>query len=361
MRLFDRQRQSTNAPTLPGTEQAVPSGTLRMLRPDELVPSGNNPRHLFDPEPLLALKDNIREHGVLVPITVYLQKGETRYSILDGQRRHRCCQELRSEGHDIEIPANVVVPPSKIASLVYMFSIHNIREAWELMPTALGLATVMEELDETDSRRLATLTGLSEPQIERCKKLLAFPERFQNMSLDPDPTTRIPGNLWIEAYPVLELVAEQLPDMVKTFTRDGITDLLVSKYKNKGIKSVIHLRRIIEAYDLAETSRAKLDVVDRLRDFLLDERMETRTAFDGFVMDNRRIQGAINACEDFVRDLQRMKLDNTLDRDELRNALLSVRSYADELIQKLEGTDPPAVDETVGNEDQCSLPLDPSS
>src|SRR5713226_4172434 len=188
-------------------EEVIPRpGVLMRLDPEDIKPSLNNPRHLFDPNELEDLKKSIHEKGVLVPITVYKPKGQTKYSILDGERRYRCVVQLNAEDRDLDLPANVVEPPTKIAGLLYMFNIHNFREAWELMPTALGLKIVIEELGEDDTKALVRLTGLSDAKVERCKKLLLFPEQFQLMSLDPDPTTRIPSNFWIEALPVLDLV-----------------------------------------------------------------------------------------------------------------------------------------------------------
>lgn len=125
------------------TVKVVPRGVLQDLLPEQIVPSKNNPRLLFDPEPLNDLRNNIRQHGVLVPITVYPLKGQEKYGILDGERRHKCCVDLQAEGLSLTIPANIVEPPTKIAGLLYMFSIHNFREQWELMPTALSLQTVM--------------------------------------------------------------------------------------------------------------------------------------------------------------------------------------------------------------------------
>src|SRR5256885_3229756 len=214
------------SPTPPVAE-IIPTGALMQLSPDDIKPSSHNPRHLFDRPELETLKKNIRDNGVLVPITVYQPKGQTKFSILDGERRYRCVVELRDEGHtldgkELSIPANVVEPPSKLAGLLYMFSIHNYREAWELMPTALGLKVVIQELHEEDTRALAKLTGLSEPQVERCKKLLRFPEKFQRMSLDPDPKARIPSNFWIEALPVLELIDKELPKLSKELGRDRL-------------------------------------------------------------------------------------------------------------------------------------------
>lgn len=339
-------------PQQPVIPQVVPSGRLRHLSPDEVKPSLNNPRHLFDPDQLKELKDNIAEHGVLVPITVYQTKGQAKFSILDGERRYRCVVELISEGRgekdgeSLKLPANVVEPPSRIAGLLYMFSIHNFREAWELMPTALGLKIVMDELEENDNKTLAKLTGLSEPQIERCKKLLTFPERFQQLSLDPNPVTRIPSNFWIEALPVLDLAMETLPS-IQQLGRNRATEKLVEKYRDKKIKSVIHFRRIMESYDLTEDDPAtRASVIRKLEEFFLNPMLETRAAFDPFIVDKKRIQSALAACEEFIVQLQKFRLRFTADDDERRNlrtALKEVRAYCKSLEQALTGSDDPEV------------------
>lgn len=336
----------------PEIPQITPAGKLRQLKPEEIKPSANNPRLLFDPDQLDELKKNIAQHNVLVPITVYQAKGQTKFSILDGERRYRCVVELNREGHldkngqPLKLPANVVEPPTKIAGLLYMFSIHNFREAWELMPTALSLKIVMQELEVADNKALSKLTGLSEPQIERCKKLLTFPERFQELSLDPDPTTRIPSNFWIEALPVIDLAMREVPSLGE-LGRDRATDKLVDKYRARKIKSVIHFRRIMESYDLSEgDARSRASVLRRVEEFFLDPSLETRAAFDGFVVEKKRVQTALAACGAFLDQLQRLKLRYTADDDErtqLRNALREVREYCKSLEQALRGSDDPEV------------------
>jgi hypothetical protein len=234
-----------------------------------------------------------------------------------------------------------------------MFNIHNFREAWELMPTALGLKIVIEELGENETQSLAKLTGLSETQVERCKKLLLFPERFQQMSLDPDPKTRIPPNFWIEALPVLDLTQKELPQLFAEFGRDNITDKLVEKYRNKKIKSVIHFRRIMESYDLSEDDRnLRARVVRRLENFLLDPSLETRAAFDEFVVDQRRTKNALDVCDNFLASLQRLRLTYTTDdadRDQLGKALRHVEAYCKSLYRALEGRDEPLPKEVSEN------------
>jgi len=340
-------------PTIqPQIPQIVPTGSLQHLDPQDIKPSPNNPRMLFDPDQLAELKKNIAEHGVLVPITVYQPKGQKKFSILDGERRFRCVRELASEGHrdqhgqPLRLPANVVEPPSKIAGLLYMFSIHEYREAWELMPTALSLKIVMEELGVEDNKALSKFTGLSEAQIERCKKLLEFPEHFQKLSLDPDPATRIPSNFWIEALPVINLASTEIPRL-KDLGRDKATEKLVEKYRARKIKSVIHFRRIMESYELSEGERdTRTAVLRRIEEFFLDPSLETRAGFDQFIVGKKRIQGALSACAEFIKQLQGLKLRFTADDDEraeLRKALREVQQYCKSLEQALRGSDDPEI------------------
>ena len=329
----------------------IPQSSLKKLKVSQIKPSSNNPRLLFDPVPLSELKENIRQHGVLVPITVYEVRGQNFYAILDGQRRYQCCVDLEKEGKEITIPANIVDPPNKIAGLLFMFSIHNFREQWELMPTALSLKVVMEALGEQDSEKLSKLTGLSQPQVERCKILLNFPEKFQELSLDPDPTTRIPSNFWIEANPILDLTEETLPTLTKKLGRDGITDKLVEKYRGKRIKSVIHFRRITEAYELSEENKNQRSrIIERLDEYITNPQLETRAAFDEFVVDNRRIQTVISACDEFISQIKRAKVEHVLERNELMIALNKVKNYIEKILQKLEGSDQPDLQDTVEDE-----------
>lgn len=337
-------------PTQPPIPPIIPTGHLRHLTPDEVRPSANNPRLLFDREELLELKKNIAEHGVLVPIIVYQPRGQAKFSILDGERRYRCVQELVHEGRrgkdgsPLTLPANVVDPPTRIAAVLYMFSIHNYRQGWELMPTARSLKFVMETIGENDTKVLSKFTGLSDAQIERCKKLLSFPDRFQEMSLDPDPKTRIPSNFWIEAFPVLNLAVEAVPTL-KDIGRDRATDKLVEKYRGRKIKSVIHFRLIMESYELSEDdAQTRAQVLRKIESFFLDPKIETKEAFAGFVLEKRRVQSALAACEGFLSQLQRFKLTYTADDDErrsLRRALSEVRAYCESLERALEGGDDP--------------------
>ena len=78
----------------------TPERQLLHLSIEELQPSAHKPRRLFDAEPLAALQESIKQHGVLVPLTVYRLPGQNKYSIVDGERRYRCCAELSKAGRN---------------------------------------------------------------------------------------------------------------------------------------------------------------------------------------------------------------------------------------------------------------------
>ena len=334
----------------------VPSGLLKHLAVSDIKKSASNPRLLFDAAPLKELRDNIRTHGVLVPITVYPIKGQNRYGILDGERRYWCCLALQNEeGIDLKIPANIVDPPDAVAGMVYMFSIHNFREQWELMPTALALKAILDQVGESmaaSNRQISTLTGLSDAQIERCRKLLTFDEKYQNLSLEEDAKSRIPSNFWIEALPVINLYEETTKDTAAQLTRDEVTDKLVEKYRLKKIKSVIHFRRVIGAWELATIDEEKAAVIAALIRFVNEPALETRDTFDGFVVDAKRVQTTIGSCDDFLKSLRKGKLATVVEgKDEIATALKDVQRYIQQLLEEIAGEDAPPVPEDDEDEE----------
>ncbi len=288
-----------------------------------------------------------------MPLTVFKLPGQARYAIVDGERRYKCCVDLEAEGIEVDIPANVVDPPSGLAALIYMFNIHQFREQWELMPTARALKTVIEDLGHDDVEELRQITGLSEPQIERSLKILSFPEKFQELSLKEDPEERIPSNFWVELYPVLEKARTVVPDLVRRLGRNGITERLVEKYSAGRIRSVIHFRRILEAFDVAETPEDVQEVAEQFREYVTNPDLETRAAFDRFILDPRRVQRAGEAAERFMRDVARAKIDHTIEgKEELAAKLREVLTFVTRLLETLEGGDPPKDEEEEGTEDR---------
>lgn len=210
---------------------------VRNLRTNELYPNPHNPRMLFDRIDMTPLRESISRTGILVPLTVYREKKSGRYFILDGQRRWICAQDLNLK----TVPVNEVAEPDLVTNIVTMFQIHKLRLDWELMPTALKIELLMEKVKDKSERRLAAMTGLDQSVVVRCKKLLSYPRRYQNMMLDADPEKRIKADFFIELYPVLH---DRLIRKYDWFKPTTFTDAMLEKHKTRALKSVTEFRII---------------------------------------------------------------------------------------------------------------------
>lgn len=79
--------------------------TLLNIRLEALIPNDENDN--FSMNDIDILEESIRQHGVLTPLTVYLNDDETGYTILSGHRRYEACKRL---GIDT-IPVQIVNSP----------------------------------------------------------------------------------------------------------------------------------------------------------------------------------------------------------------------------------------------------------
>jgi ParB/RepB/Spo0J family partition protein len=231
---------------------SLPTGKLRA--------NPHNPRMLFDREDLQVLRESIERVGILVPLTVYQEISSGNYVILDGQRRWICAQQVGLK----EIPVNQVAEPTLVQNIVTMFQIHKLRKDWELMPTALKLELLMRELGEKKERRLAELTGLDEAVVVRCKKLLSYPKRFQDMMLDADPNKRVKADFFIELYPVRN---DREVGKLPWFKKDKFTDDMLRKVEQKGIKSVTDFRIVKQYINNAVKAKKISSISKRLLEF----------------------------------------------------------------------------------------------
>lgn len=230
------------------------------LPAEKLKANPHNPRMLFDREDLHVLQSSIARVGILVPLTVYRERSSGNYVILDGQRRWMCAQKVGLK----EIPVNEVAEPTLVQNIVTMFQIHKLRKDWELMPTALKLELLMRELREKKEKRLAELTGLDEAVVIRCKKLLSYPKRYQDMMLDADPEERVKADFFIELYPVRN---DREVGKFPWFSRDKFTDDMLKKVEQKGIKAVTDFRVVKQHINNAVKAGKLSAISKKLREF----------------------------------------------------------------------------------------------
>jgi ParB/RepB/Spo0J family partition protein len=279
------------------------------------------------------LKESIEKLGILVPITVYEeQKRRTTkkpFVILDGERRWRCALELGL----VRLPAIVVEEPSETQNILTMFHIHNVREGWQLMPTALKLQTLIEQLGTHSERKLAELTKLSIPQIRRCRILLTYPKSFQNLMLAPQ-SERMKADFFIELQRIRRpALDERFPPWIKRGDVKS-TRIMLDKYLQHTIAAVTDFRKLAETYRASVRIRKRAQFMKRFDAFLDDpDRGVDDVAVPGatFAREAKEIRRSVNRLLTQLRDLD---LDDISSDEEAISLLRELRSLLDEKLSE---------------------------
>lgn len=271
---------------------------VKSVLASELQANPHNPRLLFDREPMDSLRQSIAKVGILVPLTVYRAAHEKKYTILDGQRRWMCAQDLGLP----RVPVNEVQEPTLVENIVTMFQIHKLREDWELMPTALKLELLMNHLKEHRDKQIAELTGLDQAVVVRCKKLLSYPAKYQEMMLDKDPEKRHKADFFIELYAVRN---DRTVNKFTWFQKDRFTRQMLSKYANpkSDLKAVTDFRKIKQYVTVATKAGKTYAIAKRLREFAEDETVPlSHLAIDTAVISAgaRRLISGVNKLKDQI-------------------------------------------------------------
>jgi ParB family transcriptional regulator, chromosome partitioning protein len=153
--------------------------SIRLVAPKKIDRNPENPRLIFHQDELDALQDSIRQQGILVPLTVYRDRGEI--YLLDGERRWRCALKLGLS----TVPVIVQPKPDRMQNLMMMFAIHHRRNDWDPLPTAEKLEVLESLFTERQGRRpteneLAELASLRRGEVRRLKKLLKLPPLYRS-------------------------------------------------------------------------------------------------------------------------------------------------------------------------------------
>jgi ParB family chromosome partitioning protein len=284
----------------------------RTVSTGSLIPNPHNPRILFDELPLRTLEESIRRVGVLVPITVFQASGSQKYTILDGQRRWICAQRIGLA----DVPINQVAEPTVAQNIVTMFQIHKLRKDWELMPTALKLGVLMEEMDERRDAQLADLTGLDSAVVSRCKKLLSYEKRYQEMMLYADPDDRIKADFFIELYPIL---TDRVVSRAAWYDRSFIIEKFLYKYQNRlsGFRSLTDFRKIKQYITIARIAGYEDDILDRLHNLLLNDHVDIDDLEIDTARVHRRASILIRTVSKLMTELRAVDADSFFGEDDL--------------------------------------------
>jgi len=240
--------------------------------PTDLIdPNPLNPRLIFNEKEDLPLLESIDEVGILVPLSVFPDE-PGRFTLLDGERRLRCAKRLNLK----TVPVSKIPKPTKVENILRMFNIHNIRERWKLMPTALKLGVLLEEkgFQKKSAREIGRLTGLTISTVNRCIELLKLDKKYQKMiieyyQLGEPKDYKFSEDFFLEMNRALNSIKKFQREIYDDYSRSGLIDRFVEKRKHNTLTDVIDFRKIREIIG-ATRKGASEEVVKRTLRKLFD-------------------------------------------------------------------------------------------
>lgn len=154
-----------------GVESKV-SGSIANLPIESIEANPWNPRTSFEEEALEELKESIKNHGIIQPLTVR-KLGRDKYQLISGERRFRASQLAGLE----EVPCFIRIANDQ--SMLEMALVENIqREDLNAIEVGLSYQRLIDECNLTQEA-LSQKLGKSRSNITNFLRLLKLPVPIQ--------------------------------------------------------------------------------------------------------------------------------------------------------------------------------------
>ena len=307
-----------------------------MVSPLDILPNPHNPRMFFPEKSLSILKESIRSVGILVPLTVYRSKTDDKLHLLDGQRRWMCAKDLGLE----EVPVNIVPEPTTFQNIVTMFNIHTLREPWELMPTALKLEVLIRMVQEGTGKKRVSVTHLSEitrltkPTIQRCRVLLSLPKQYQDLILARDDQ-HMKTDFFIELHPVLNKIEKIFPKIMEKYTRNGILDRFIQKYRAGVITDVVDdFRGIKRLINSIREGVPKETVHKAIDEIISNPKASVEAVYPISAQKVLELSKLRKMAESLIVQIQRFETKDPIERRSFREILKQVNDVITDMLRQ---------------------------
>jgi ParB/RepB/Spo0J family partition protein len=245
---------------------------VRLVSPIKVKPNKENPRLIFRESEIRELEQSISKQGILVPLTVYAERGGFR--ILDGERRWRCASRLKLTG----VPVIVQPKPAPLENLMMMFAIHHTRKDWDPLPTAYSLQKLSfafeKKRDSPPSEsELAQLASMTRGEVRRLRALLALPKVEQKELMRELDKPREQRTLTADQVLEATKAAAQLHKRNILNKRDAnqLRRAVVQKFRRKLIKNTVDPRKLARLARAVERDEVSMAVARRVTRNLINK------------------------------------------------------------------------------------------
>ncbi len=181
---------------------------LLMLKPDDIIPSENQPRKHFDTYELQSLADSIAANGIIQPLTVRKTEGG-KYSLIAGERRLRAAKMAGLR----RVPC-VLHRTSDLVATLYAITENMQRQDLNCFEEALAISALIAEFRLTQAEAAVQL-GMANSTVSNKLRLLKLSPEIQARLLSAGLTER-------HARALLRLPAEQRDSALDKIIADGL-------------------------------------------------------------------------------------------------------------------------------------------
>jgi len=165
----DTDITSTKSSTAAGNTTA---GSIPLLDISQIEANPFQPRTHFEEEALLELRDSIKEHGIIQPVTVR-KLGYDKFQLISGERRFRASQLAGLK----QIPAYIRIANDQ--TMLEMALVENIqRENLDAIEVAISYQRLIDECNLTQEQ-LSEKVAKQRSTVTNYLRLLKLPAQIQ--------------------------------------------------------------------------------------------------------------------------------------------------------------------------------------
>lgn len=311
------------------------AATVELIEPRRIFKNPDNPRLIFRDKELAALEDSIREQGILVPLTVF-QDGKN-YTLLDGERRWRCAMRLGLH----RVPVIVQQKPDRVTNIMMMFAIHNARQDWDPLPTALKLEELEKIMTQASGqppieRRLAAAASMSIGEVRRYKKILALPLKLRTELMNelekPRSEQRLTVDHVIESVDGVSRLKKA--EVLSSADADLLLTTVVEKFRSGVLQSTVEPRKFSRIARAVEREEVPIsEVRSQLRRFERSPQVTINEVFQKTVERADFAHGTDQLVRRSIARLKEIEASGAVLSEELRASLIELSKLIERMLR----------------------------
>lgn len=208
------------------------------------------------------------------------------------------------------------------------------------MPTALKLEVLTRLLKIENPRssknlkKLAQLTGMSQRAVDYSLILLSYPKRYQDLMLTGDEKERVKPAFFLEAYPVLNLIEKNLPEISAKYSRNEITDKFLKKHKSGAIKSAREFRQFADIIRATKKGLPKHRVIPEIESLIEEPKSTVAETYEESAKTFYDLQFLESVALDFKHSISTIDPKHLIENKTLFQTLEDVRRSLESLLSK---------------------------